>query len=99
MVCDGKRSSLAVRVVVESALSPHRYARAAVFHRLLPDREPALATELCRREQVLSAAGRGGFHYGAGAARDPGRAPDGAVHGTGLASVFQSRDAEPMAPL
>ena len=58
----GKRSRVAVRVVVESALSPDRYARAAVFHRLLPDREPALAAELYRREQVISAAGRGGFH-------------------------------------
>src|SRR6516162_5116401 len=94
-----KRSGVAVRLVVESALSPPRYARAAVFHRLLPNREPALAAELHRREQVIPAARRVGFHRGARATRDPGRAPDGATHGIDLAGLFQSRDAEPMAAL
>src|SRR4029453_652722 len=94
-----KRSGMAVRLVVESAFSPPRYPRVAVFRRLFPNREPALAAELHRREQIISAAGRGGFRRGAGASRDPGRAPDGAAHGTDLAGLFQSCDAEPMAPL
>src|ERR1700751_4646184 len=94
-----KRSGVAVRLVVESALSPPCYARAAVFHRLLPNGETALAAEVHRREQVIPAAGGIGFHCGAGASRDPGRAPDGAAHGIDLAGLFQSRDAESMAAL
>src|SRR5215831_1573591 len=94
-----KRSGVAVRLVVESALSPPRYARAAVFRRLLPNREPALVAELHRREQVIPAAGRVGFHRGAGTSRDPGRTPDGATHGLDLAGLFQSRYAEPVAAL
>src|SRR5215831_13939836 len=94
-----KRSGVAVRLVVESALSPPRYARAAVFRRLLPNREPALAAELHRREQVIPAAGRDGFHCGAGAPRNTGRASDGGVHGASLASLFQSRDSKPLATL
>ena len=43
--------------------------------------------------------GEADFTSGAGAACYPGRAPDGAAHGTDLAGVFQSRDAEPMAAL
>src|SRR5262249_44915722 len=97
MVC--KRSGVAVRMVVEGALSPPRYAGTTVLHRLLPNREPALATELHRREQVIPAAGRNGFHRGAGASRDPSRATDGAAHGVDLPGLFQSRDAESMAAL
>src|SRR6516165_7567040 len=94
-----KRSGVAVRLVVESALSPPCYARAAVIHRLLPNRGPTLAAELHRREQVIPAAGRVRFHRSAGASRDPGRAPDGTAHGIDLAGLFQSRDAEQMAAL
>ena len=39
------------------------------------------------------------FTSGAGASRDPGRAPDGTAHGIDLAGLFQSCDAEPMAAL
>src|SRR3974377_1678152 len=94
-----ERSGVAVRLVVESALSPPRYVRTAVFHRLLPNGEPTLVAELHWREQVISAAGRIGFHSGTGTSRDPGRAPDGAAHGIDLAGLFRSRDAEPMAAL
>src|SRR5262245_8318566 len=94
-----RSGGLAVRVVVEGALSALGHARAAVFHRLLSDRESALVAELYRREQVIPGAGRGGFHRGAGAAGDPSRAPDGTAHETDLAGIFQSRDAEPMAAL
>src|SRR6516164_6691942 len=93
------RPGVALQLVVESALSPPRYARAAVFHRLLSNREPVLAAELHRRQQVIPAAGRVGFYLGAGAPRDPRRAPDGAAHEVDLAGLFQSRDAESMAAL
>src|SRR5215831_12834331 len=94
-----ERSGVAIRLVVESALSPPRYVRTAVFHRLLPDGKPALVAELHWREQVIPAAGRIGFHGGAGASLDPARAPDGAAHGTDLVGLFRPRDAEPMAAL
>src|SRR5215470_300215 len=99
MVHHGKRPGVAVRVVVESALCPPRYARAAVCRRLLPDREPTLAAKLHRREQVIPAARRVGFRRGPGASRDPSRAPDGAAYGAHLPGVFRSCDAEPMAAL
>src|SRR5215475_6245794 len=93
------RSGVAIRLVVESALSQSRYAGATVPHRLLPNREPALAAELHRCEQSISTTGRRRFHRGAGASRDPSRAPDGTAHGTDIASLFQSCDTEPMAAL
>src|SRR5215469_10170608 len=94
-----ERSSVAVRLVVEGAFPPPRVARAALFRRLLSDGEPALAAELHRREQIIPAARRGGFHHGTGAPRDPARARNGAAHGTGFTGLFQPGDAEPMAAL
>src|SRR5262249_10528933 len=87
------------RVVVESAVCSDCHARAAIFHRCIPDREPTLAAELYWREQVIPAAGPGGFHSRAGAARDPGRGAVRAAHEADLACVFRSRDAQPMAAL
>src|SRR5215831_1893233 len=93
------RSGVAIRLVVESAVSPSRYTGATVPHRLLPNGKPALAAELHRCEQVISTKGRRRFHGGAGASREPGRAPDGTAHGTDIGGLFQSRDTEPMAAL
>src|SRR5262252_6324932 len=99
MVHAEKPARVAARVVVESAVSPARHARAAVLHRLLPHRESTLAVELYRRQQGLSSDTRGRVHRGAGAARVAGRPRDGAADGTDLSRVSQPCDAEPMAPL
>src|SRR5262245_2442703 len=54
MVRAGKPARVAGRVVVESAVSSARHARAAVLHRVLPHGESTLAAELYRREQGIS---------------------------------------------
>src|SRR5262245_23261747 len=99
MVHVGKRARVACRVVVESAVSADRHARAAVLRRLLPHREATLAAELYRREQVISSDARGRVHRGAGAARVAGRPRDGTADGADLSGVSQPRDPEPVAPL